>query len=246
MSESKVVLVTGASRGIGAAIADRLGLAGYTVVGTATTEASAEKISARFQQKGITGRGFQLDVCQEDQVDALLNMMMKEYAAPVILVNNAGITRDNLLLRMTDEQWDEVYETNLKAIFKLTKKALRPMMKARFGRIINITSVVGATGNPGQCNYAAIKAAVIGFTKSVAQEVGSRGITANCIAPGFIATDMTDALGEEQKAAFTQRVPAGTIGVPEDIAAAVEFLVGEEAGYITGQTLHVNGGLYMP
>jgi 3-oxoacyl-[acyl-carrier protein] reductase len=246
MSDSHVALVTGASRGLGAAIADRLGAAGHTVIGTATTEASAEKISARFQEKGIKGTGFALDVCKLDQIEALLAMMKADFSPPSILINNAGITRDNLLLRMKEEEWDAVYETNLKAIFQLTKRVLRPMIKARFGRIVNITSVVGSIGNPGQANYAAIKAGVIGFTKTAAQEVASRGITVNCVAPGFIATDMTAALDESQKQALCDRVPMGSIGEPADIAEAVHFLVGEGASYITGQTLHVNGGMFMP
>lgn len=246
MSDSKVALVTGASRGLGAAISDRLGEQGYTVIGTATTESGAEKISARFREKAIAGRGYALNVCEVEQIDLLLDAIKKDYGSPAVLINNAGITRDNLLLRMRDEQWDAVYETNLKPIFQLTKRVLRPMMKARFGRIVNITSVVGVIGNPGQSNYAAIKAGVIGFTKSVAQEIASRGITVNCVAPGFIATDMTDALDEEQKKGLCEKIPMGLIGKPDDIAQAVEFLVGEGASYMTGQTLHVNGGMFMP
>jgi 3-oxoacyl-[acyl-carrier protein] reductase len=246
MSHPKIALVTGASRGLGAAIADHLGLEGYTVIGTATRESGSANISARFKEKNIKGQGYTLDVCQIDQIESILEMITNDYGSPTVLVNNAGITRDNLLLRMKEDEWDEVYETNLKSIFQLTKRVLRPMMKMRFGRIVNITSVVGAIGNPGQANYAAIKAGVIGFTKSVAQEMASRGITVNCVAPGFIATDMTDALDDEQRKALATRIPVGEIGKPEDIAQAVRFLVGEEAGYITGQTLHVNGGLYMP
>ena len=246
MSHSKIALVTGASRGLGAAIAERLGAEGYTVIGTATRESGSAGISARFKEKNIQGQGYALDVCEVDQIESILEMINKDYGSLAVLVNNAGITRDNLLLRMKEEEWDEVYETNLKSIFQLTKRVLRPMMKMRFGRIVNITSVVGAIGNPGQSNYAAIKAGVIGFTKSIAQEIASRGITVNCVAPGFIATDMTDALTDEQRKALATRIPAGEIGKPEDIAQAVSFLVGEGAGYITGQTLHVNGGMYMP
>jgi 3-oxoacyl-[acyl-carrier protein] reductase len=246
MSESRVALVTGASRGLGAAIADRLGALGHTVIGTATTESGAEKISARFQEKGIKGQGSALDVCDVEQIEAILAMIKTDYESPTIVVNNAGITRDNLLLRMKDEEWDAVYETNLRSIFQLTKRVLRPMMKARFGRIVNITSVVGLIGNPGQANYAAIKAGVIGFTKSVAQEVASRGITVNCVAPGFIATDMTDVLDDGQKEILATRIPAGYIGKSDDIAEAVQYLTGDGAGYVTGQTLHVNGGMFMP
>jgi 3-oxoacyl-[acyl-carrier protein] reductase len=179
-------------------------------------------------------------------MDTVLETIKTDYGSPTILINNAGITRDNLLLRMKDEEWDEVYNTNLRAIFQLTKRVIRPMMKERFGRIVNITSIIGVIGNPGQANYAAIKAGVIGFTKSVAQEVASRGITVNCVAPGFIATDMTDVLSEEQKKVLSTRIPTGTIGKPDDIAEAVQFFIQEGAGYVTGQTLHVNGGMFMP
>jgi 3-oxoacyl-[acyl-carrier protein] reductase len=246
MSDSKIALVTGASRGLGLAIADCLGAKGYTIIGTGTQQTSADKISARFKEKGIKGQGYVLDVCQVEHIEAILERIKNDYGSLAILVNNAGITKDNLVLRMKEEEWDAVYETNLKPIFRLTKRVLRSMIKERFGRIVNITSVVGAIGNPGQSNYAAIKAGVIGFTKSIAQEVASRGITVNCVAPGFIATDMTDVLSEEQKKTLEMRIPAGEIGKPEDIAQAVVFLVGSGARYITGQTLHVNGGMYMP
>lgn len=246
MSEAKIALVTGASRGLGAAIADRLGQAGFTVIGTATTDGSAEKITARFKEIGIQGRGCVLDVCDLEQTESVLELIKNEYGPLAVLVNNAGITRDNLLLRMKEEEWDAVYETNLKSIFRLTKRVLRPMMKARFGRIINITSVVGVMGNPGQANYVAVKAGVIGFTKSVAQEIASRGITVNCVAPGFIATDMTAALDDEQRKNLCEKIPVGDVGKPADIAEAVNFLASDGAGYITGQTLHVNGGMFMP
>ena len=240
--EGQVALVTGATRGIGAAIAAKLAEAGATVVGTATTDDGGARIAAAL---GDRGRGIRLDVTDAAAVDAALGDIERTHGAVTILVNNAGITRDNLLLRMKDDEWDAVFATNLKPAYRLAKAVLRGMMKARHGRIVQIGSVVGASGNAGQANYAASKAALVGFTKSLAQEVGSRNITVNCVAPGFIDTDMTRALGEEQRARLMERIPLGRLGVPEDIANAVVFLASREAGYITGTTLHVNGGMYM-
>ena len=230
MLEGKVALVTGASRGIGHAIAAQLAQQGAKVVGTATTEEGARKINGRV-----------LDVRNAEQCDALV----KELGEVAILVNNAGITRDNLALRMKDAEWDEVIETNLRAVFRLSRAVMRGMMKARWGRIINITSVVGASGNPGQANYAAAKAAVVGMTKSLARELGSRNITVNCVAPGFIDTDMTRALSEEQKKALLGQIPLGRLGTPQDVAAAVGYLASPAGDYVTGAVLHVNGGMYM-
>jgi 3-oxoacyl-[acyl-carrier protein] reductase len=241
----QVALVTGASRGIGRAIAEKLAGLGATVVGTATSEAGASAISEYLAAAGARGRGAVLDVTDAASIDALIAAVEKEFGAVAILVNNAGITQDNLIVRMKESEWDDVIDTNLKAVFRLSKAVVRGMMKARAGRIVNITSVVGASGNPGQVNYAATKAGVGGFTRSLAQEVGSRGITVNCIAPGFIDTDMTRALSEEQRAALVGRIPLGRLGSPADIAAAVAYLVSPEAGYVTGATLHVNGGMYM-
>ncbi|MGV6851986.1 MAG: 3-oxoacyl-ACP reductase FabG [bacterium] len=243
--DDKVALVTGASRGIGAAIADQLGQQGAFVVGTATSESGAEAISQRFNEKGIKGVGKVLNVCDSDQAQGLVKEISKEYGSPVILVNNAGITRDQLLMRMKDSDWDDIMSTNLKSVFMMSKLCMRGMMKARFGRIISIGSVVGLMGNAGQANYAAAKAGVIGFSKSLAREVGSRGITANVVAPGYIQTDMTDELGEEQKKALNDQIPMGRLGSVEDIAATVTFLASEGAGYITGETISVNGGMYM-
>lgn len=244
MSESKrVALVTGASRGIGAAIADQLQAAGYLVIGTATSESGATKITERLQAGG--GVGMALNVCDDEQVAGVLADIKSTYGAPAVLVNNAGIVRDNLLLRMKDEEWEAVYETNCRGVFKLTKSCMRDMMKQRFGRIINVTSVVGAMGNPGQANYVAMKAAVVGFSKSAALEVASRNITVNCVAPGFIQTDMTDAIADDQRDQLLSRIPMGRMGTPEDIAQTVCFLASEQASYITGQTLHVNGGMYL-
>jgi len=241
----RIALVTGASRGIGAAIADRLGTDGCVVIGTATTEKGARAISERFAEKGFRGRGEVLDVSDPESVEALMARIGSDPGAPTILVNNAGITRDNLLMRMKEEEWRSVIETNLDSVYRMSRAVLRGMMKARFGRIINIASVVGVSGNPGQTNYAAAKAGMIGFAKSLAREVGSRGITVNTVAPGFIDTDMTRALGEEQREALLAGIPLGRLGAPEDVAAAVAFLASEQAGYITGETLHVNGGMYM-
>jgi len=246
MLENDVALVTGASRGIGHAIALALAAAGAKVIGTATTAEGAAKLGAALASHGYNGRGAVLDASLGDSVDALLAGLESAGELPTILVNNAAITRDTLLLRMKQEDWDRVIATNLTAVFRLCKGCVRRMMKERRGRIINLTSVVGLTGNPGQANYAAAKAGLLGFTKSLAQELASRGITVNAVAPGFIDTDMTRALTEEQRAALLTRVPLGRLGTPEDIAAAVVFLASPQAGYITGETLHVNGGLYMP
>jgi 3-oxoacyl-[acyl-carrier protein] reductase len=241
----RIALVTGATRGIGRAIATALAGAGATVIGTATTPAGAEAIAAYLLAAGNAGTGIALDVTDGAAVDAALGDVEKRYGAVTILVNNAGITRDNLLLRMKDDEWDAIMATNLKPAYRLAKAALRGMMKARHGRIIQIGSVVGSSGNAGQANYAAAKAALIGFTKSLAQEVGSRNITVNCVAPGFIDTDMTRALPEAQREKLLERIPLGRLGTPEDIAHAVAFLASPQAGYVTGATLHVNGGMYM-
>ena len=240
-----VALVTGATRGIGEAIAKALAAAGATVVGTATSDAGATKIAKNLEGAGHRGTGIRLDVTDGAAIDAAISSVETRFGAITILVNNAGITRDNLLLRMKDDEWDAIMTTNLKAVFRLAKAVLRGMMKARHGRIIQIGSVVGASGNPGQVNYAAAKAALLGFTKSLAQEVGSRNITVNCVAPGFIDTDMTKALGEAQRQALIGRIPLGRLGTPEDVANAVVFLASPQAAYITGATLHVNGGMYM-
>lgn len=241
--ERRTALVTGASRGIGAAIARALADDGYVVVGTATSEAGAQAISQALAAKG--GAGVVLNVNDPAACEAVLKHIESTYGAIAVLVNNAGITRDTLIMRMKDEDWDAVLDTNLKSVFRLCRAVIRGMMKARYGRIINIGSVVGSMGNAGQVNYAAAKAGLVGLTKSLAQEVGSRGITVNCIAPGFIDTDMTKSLGEEQRAALIQRIPSGRLGTPEDIAHAVRFLASEGAGYVTGTTLHVNGGMHM-
>jgi len=240
--DGHVALVTGATRGIGRAIALRLAEAGAKVVGTATTEDGANAIA---QALGERGSAVVLDVGDASAIDRALTEVETRHGGVTILVNNAGITRDNLLLRMKDEEWDAVMATNLKAAYRLSKAVLRGMMKARFGRIIQIGSVVGSSGNPGQANYAASKAALIGFTKSLAQEVGSRNITVNCVAPGFIDTDMTRALPDAQRDKLLERIPLGRLGAPDDIAHAVLFLASREAGYVTGTTLHVNGGMYM-
>ncbi|HWW32692.1 MAG TPA: 3-oxoacyl-ACP reductase FabG [Steroidobacteraceae bacterium] len=245
MLENEVALVTGASRGIGHAIALALAKAGARVIGTATSAEGAAKITAALASHGYNGHGAVLDAGDGRSIDALLAELDAAGELPTILVNNAAITRDMLLLRMKQEDWDKVIATNLTAVFRLSKACVRRMMKERRGRIINLTSVVGLTGNPGQANYAAAKAGVLGFTKSLAQELASRGITVNAVAPGFIDTDMTRALTDEQRAALLTRVPLGRLGTPEDIAAAVLFLASPEAGYISGETLHVNGGMYM-
>lgn len=241
----KVVLVTGASRGIGRAIASELGGQGAVVIGTATSQSGAEQIAARLQQEGINGTGMLLNVTSSDSVEAVLKAIAEQFGAVEILVNNAGITKDNILMRMKDEEWDDVIATNLTSVYRLSKACLRAMTKARWGRIINISSVVGEMGNAGQSNYAASKAGVAGFARALAREIGSRNITVNTIAPGFIATDMTDVLPEEQKQALLTQVPLARLGKPEEIAATVSFLASEAAGYITGETLHVNGGMYM-
>jgi len=238
-------LVTGASRGIGKAIALALGGRGAVVVGTATTAAGAQSIGDYLRAAGVQGGGAQLDVKVEANVDSVVADFEKSYGPVSILVNNAGITQDNLAMRMKEAEWDAVIDTNLKSVFRLSKAVLRGMMKARSGRIINVTSVVGSSGNAGQINYAAAKAGIAGMTRSLAREIGSRGITVNCIAPGFIDTDMTRALSEEQRTALLQQIPLGRLGGPEDVAAAVAFLASPQAAYITGATLHVNGGMYM-
>ncbi|WP_153099820.1 3-oxoacyl-ACP reductase FabG [Paraburkholderia hayleyella] len=243
--DKKIALVTGASRGIGRAIALELARQGATVIGTATSERGSQAISNGFAEAGLNGRGAVLNVNEAAAVDALVDSIVKEFGALYVLVNNAGITQDQLALRMKDEDWDVVIDTNLKSVFRLSRAVLRPMMKARSGRIINITSVVGVSGNPGQVNYAAAKAGVAGMTRSLAREIGSRDITVNCVAPGFIDTDMTKGLADEQQAALKNQIPLGRLGSPEDIAHAVAFLASPHAGYITGATLHVNGGMYM-
>ncbi|MBK9326914.1 MAG: 3-oxoacyl-ACP reductase FabG [Thiobacillaceae bacterium] len=243
--EARVALVTGASRGIGKAILHALGQAGCIVVGTATSESGAEAIGAGLAEAGLKGEGLMLNVNDAAQVDAAIDGILGRHGRIDILVNNAGITRDNLLMRMKDEEWASIIDTNLTSVFRLSRAVLRPMMKARFGRVISIASVVGASGNAGQTNYAAAKAGMIGFSKSLAQEVGSRGITVNCVAPGFIDTDMTKALPEAARSKLMERIPLGKLGTPEDIAHGVAFLASDGAGYITGATLHVNGGMYM-
>ncbi|MBP6189754.1 MAG: 3-oxoacyl-ACP reductase FabG [Azonexus sp.] len=245
MLNDKIALVTGATRGIGRAIALELGKQGATVIGTATSDDGAAKISAYLADAGVKGKGIALDVCNVSQTDLVLADIAKEFGAITILVNNAGITRDNLSMRMGDDEWDSVIDTNLKAVFRLSRGVMRGMMKARFGRIVNITSVVGYSGNPGQANYCAAKAGVAGMSRSLARELGSRNITVNCVAPGFIATDMTHALTEEQKQAMLATIPLGRAGTPEDIAGTVGFLVSPAAAYVTGTTVHVNGGMFM-
>lgn len=243
--DGKVALVTGASRGIGQAIALTLGRMGATVIGTATTDSGAEAISAALEQAGLKGYGMALNVTDPEASSDCVARITKDLGAPAILVNNAGITRDNLLLRMKDDEWDAVIQTNLTGLFRLTKACLRGMLKAHGGRIISVSSIVGVTGNPGQANYAATKAAVIAFSKSLALEIASRGITVNVVAPGMIDTDMTRSLTAEQKEALLKAIPMGACGQPQDIADAVAFLASNQAQYITGQTLHVNGGMYM-
>jgi 3-oxoacyl-[acyl-carrier protein] reductase len=245
MLDGKVALVTGASRGIGQAIALALAKAGATVAGTATSEGGAAGISTYLRDAGLKGSGYKLDVNNGAETQAVLAAIESQQGAVAILVNNAGITRDNLLLRMKEGEWDEIMDTNLKSVFRLSKLVIRSMMKAHFGRIVNITSVVGSMGNAGQVNYAAAKAGVVGFSKSLAKEVGSRNITVNCIAPGFIETDMTRALPDEQKKALLSYIPLGRFGQTQEIAAAVAFLCSDGAAYVTGSTLHVNGGMYM-
>jgi 3-oxoacyl-[acyl-carrier protein] reductase len=246
MLENEVALITGASRGIGREIALALAGAGARVIGTATTSEGAAALTAALTSHGYNGRGATLDVSDAASIDALLAELDAAGEMPTILVNNAAVTRDMLLLRMKPEDWDRVITTNLTSVFRLSKACLRRMMKERRGRIVNLTSVVGVTGNPGQTNYAAAKAGILGFTKSLAREVASRGITVNAVAPGFIDTDMTRSLGEEQRAALLTQIPAGRLGAAADVAAAVLFLASPQASYITGETLHVNGGMYMP
>ncbi len=241
----EVALVTGASRGIGQAIALQLGQLGATVIGTATSEEGAAAITTALQAAGVTGEGLVLNVTEADSVEKLFQVVGERYSAPTILVNNAGITRDNLLMRMKPEEWDAIIDTNLTSVYRLSKAAIRGMMKQKRGRIITIASVVGVSGNAGQCNYAAAKAGLIGFSKSLAREVGSRNITVNCVAPGFIDTDMTRGLSDEQRNTLLAQIPLGRLGQAEEIAAAVAFLASPLAGYISGETIQVNGGMYM-
>ena len=246
MLDGKLVLVTGATRGIGKAIALTLGNSGATIVGTATTELGAENISKMFSENNILGQGMRLDVKDNEQISELLKSITLVYGSVDILINNAGITRDNILVRMKEDEWDDIINTNLSSVYKMSKSVLRGMIKKRSGRIISITSVVGSMGNAGQSNYAAAKAGIMGFTKSLAREVGVRGITVNAIAPGFIKTDMTDALPDEQKEALASQIPLTRLGTVDEIAQSVLFLAGESGSYITAQTLHVNGGMFSP
>jgi 3-oxoacyl-[acyl-carrier protein] reductase len=243
--KGRVALVTGASRGIGKGIALALGAAGATVAGTATTAAGAEGITRDLAAAGITGLGYVMDVNDAAQIETALSAIQQQWGEVAILVNNAGITRDNLLMRMKDEEWDSIMSTNLKSVYRLSKAVVRGMMKARVGRIINVTSVVGATGNAGQSNYAAAKAGVEGFSRALAREIGSRNITVNCVAPGFIDTDMTRVLAEAQRTALVGQIPLGRLGAVEDVASAVVYLASDAASYVTGCTLHVNGGMHM-
>jgi 3-oxoacyl-[acyl-carrier protein] reductase len=245
MLNDRIAFVTGATRGIGRAIALELCRQGATVIGTATSEDGAARISAYLAEAGNKGKGVVLDVTDTARTDDVLADAAKEFGVITILVNNAGITRDNLAMRMGDDEWDAVIDTNLKAVFRLTRGVMRGMMKARFGRVVNITSVVGYSGNPGQANYCAAKAGVAGLTRSLARELGSRNITVNCVAPGYIATDMTHALTDEQRHAMLATIPLGRSGTPEDVAGAVGFLVSPAASYVTGTTVHVNGGMFM-
>ena len=244
MLDGKIVLVTGATRGIGKAIALTMGKAGATVIGTATSEAGANNVSQMLDDEKISGKGIVLDVTDNDQISKLDETIKKDFGSVDILVNNAGITRDNILIRMKEDEWEDIINTNLSSIYKMSKSVLRGMIKKRSGRIISITSVVGAMGNAGQTNYAAAKAGIIGFTKSLAREVGVRGVTVNAIAPGFIETDMTDSLPQDQKEALASQIPMGRLGTVDEVAQAVLFLAGDGGSYITGQTLHVNGGMY--
>lgn len=245
MADKKIALVTGASRGIGAAIAESLGKAGMLVIGTATSAGGAEQIDNRLRELGIEGRGMVLNVTDADSVNQLLESVTRDFGTVTVLVNNAGITKDNLLMRMSDEEWFDVINTNLSAVYRLSKACLRGMLKARWGRIVNISSIVGAMGNAGQTNYSATKAGVMGFTRSLAKEIGSRNITVNAVAPGFIDTDMTRALPEEQRNALVSGIALARLGQPEEIASVVQFLCSDGAAYITGEAIHVNGGLYM-
>ena len=246
MLNEKLVLVTGASRGIGRAIALTLGNAGATVIGTATSDEGASNITKIFSENNILGKGMKLNVTDNDQISDLIKSITEDYGSVDILINNAGITRDNILVRMKEDEWDDIINTNLSSVYKMSKAVLRGMIKKRSGRIISITSVVGSMGNAGQSNYAAAKAGIMGFTKSLAREVGVRGITVNAIAPGFIKTDMTDALPDEQKEALASQIPLVRLGTVDEIAQSVLFLAGESGSYITAQTLHVNGGMYAP
>ncbi len=243
--QARVALVTGASRGIGRAIAERLAADGLTVVGTATTDSGAERITAYLKEAGNAGCGMTLDVADADSVAGVIKAITENYDAPLILVNNAGITRDNILMRMKPEEWSDVIDTNLSALYRVSKACLRGMTKARWGRIVNITSVVGSMGNIGQSNYAATKAGAEGFSRALARELGSRAVTVNCVAPGFIDTDMTRELTEDQRDLMLGQIPLGRLGAPEEIAALVAFLCSEAAGYITGETVHINGGMHM-
>jgi 3-oxoacyl-[acyl-carrier protein] reductase len=243
--ESKIALVTGASRGIGAAIADNLGAAGYIVVGTATSQSGADKISQRLTDAKSVGAGMVLDVTQTESIEQLLKSVIEMFGVPTILVNNAGITKDNILMRMKEDEWLDVVNTNLTAVFRLCKACVRPMTKARWGRIVNISSVVGSMGNSGQSNYSASKAGVEGFGRALAKEIGSRSITVNTVAPGFIDTDMTRGLPEANKDALLSQIPLARLGMPSEIASVVSFLISDAAGYITGETIHVNGGMFM-
>ncbi len=243
--ENEIALVSGASRGIGRAIALSLGKKGATVIGTATSENGAKSIAKYLDENGVKGSGEVLNVTDQDSIDTLLSAVNEKFGAPSILVNNAGITRDNLLMRMKEDEWEDIINTNLSSVYRLSKACLRAMMKARRGKIVNIASVVALTGNPGQSNYAAAKAGMIGFTKALAREVASRGITVNSIAPGFIETDMTHELPEKQKEALLQSIPLNRLGRPEEIAGAVEYLTSSAGNYITGETINVNGGMYM-
>ncbi len=246
MSTNRLALITGASRGIGRAIAENFGAAGFTVVGTATSQSGADNITNYLKDNGINGKGLVVNVSDAESINLLLADIKEGFGkTPEILVNNAGITRDNLLMRMKDDEWESIIQTNLTSIFRLSKACLRGMMKAKWGRIINIGSVVGSSGNPGQTNYCAAKAGVIGFSKSLAKEIGARGITVNVVAPGFIDTDMTKALDDNQRATISSSIPLNRLGQPSEVAAAVGFLASSGAGYITGETLHVNGGMYM-
>lgn len=245
MLKNQIALVTGASRGIGQAIALELGKQGATVIGTATTENGTQAIGRFLREAGGSGTGMTLNVNNAAQIESVIKAVQDEFGDISILVNNAGVTRDNLLLRMKDDEWDEIVETDLKSVFRLSRAVLRSMMRVRYGRIINISSVVGATGNIGQTNYAAAKAGMLGFSKSLAREVGSRNITVNCVAPGFIATDMTRSLTEKQQQYLLQQIPVGRLGRAEEVASAVAFIASPAAGYITGATLHLNGGMYM-
>ena len=244
-AQARIALVTGASRGIGRAIAETLATTGHTVVGTATSDGGAQAISDYLSAMGNGGRGMRLDVSDADSVSEVLSAINEEFGAPLVLVNNAGITRDNILMRMKEDEWGDVINTNLSALYRVSKACLRGMTKARWGRIVNITSVVGSMGNAGQSNYAATKSGAEGFSRALAKELGSRSITVNCVAPGFIDTDMTRELTEEQRALMLQQIALGRLGAPEEIASLVSFLCSDSAGYITGETIHINGGMYM-